>query len=369
MELRFPASGADPKRAQAEQDRATRLQLPHPRRTTQILLLALSAGICDQTYCQYRNLDHYWPTYWLPYVHGTGLAPEQYRIAVKFAAWWLVRHLHWGFRHGFALMDAIGIVMAVLLTFNLLEKRLAFREASIPMQWFAAAVLLALTAYYLEWVGFFFRPETLPSVGLTLLLVWLWTAPPKGSFERHAVTICALILVSAAQAWIRADIPCALNAGIFLISITRFGRDLPLPKRSAIVTSLVCTAIALGTQLYIMRVMYPHAGYGPIPVFMFRHDLRWLNLPPFLVFMLPVAWTGLQAWRQRASLDGPGLGVLLGATIYLFLWILMGKIEEVRIFIPFALALSPLTAEFALHRIQPTRNLPVATFAEGEVRG
>jgi hypothetical protein len=113
--------------------------------------------------------------------------------------------------------------------------------------------------------------------------------------------------------------------------------------------------------------MYPHAGYGRTPVFMVTRDLHmWLGLPPFVVFMLPVAWTGLQAWRRRASLDGPSLGLLLGAAIYLLSWILMGKIDEVRIFIPFALALSPLTAEFALRGIQPTRNLPAATITEGE---
>lgn len=363
----MPSGGANLERARTAEGRETRSQLRHIRRTTQILLLALAAGVCDQTYWLYSNVEHYWPAYWLPYVYGTGLAPEQYRIAVKFAAWWLVRHLHWGFRHGFVLMDVIGLVVAVLLTFNLLERRRVFQEASTERQWLAAAVVFALAAYYLEWVGSFFRPETLPSVGLTLLLAWLWTARPKGSLGRHAAIVCALILVSAIQAWIRADIPCALNAGIFLISITRFGQELSLPKRTAIATSLACVAIPLGTQLYIMRVMYPHASYGSTPVFMVTRDLHmWLGLPPFVVFMLPVAWTGLQAWRQRASLDGPSLGLLLGAAIYLLSWILMGKIDEVRIFIPFALALSPLTAEFALRRIQPTRNLPAATITEGE---
>lgn len=364
----MPSGDANLKRARTADGRGTRSQLRHIRRTTQILLLALAAGVCDQSYWQYSNVDHYWPAYWLPYVHGTGLAPEQYRIAVKFAAWWLVRHLHWGFRHGFVLMDVIGLVAAVLLTFNLLEKRRGFQQASTERRWLAAMVVFALAAYYLEWAGFFFRPETLPSVGLTVLLAWLWTARAKGSSGRYAITIGGLILASGAQAWIRADISCALNAGIFLIAITRFSRDLSLPKRTAMVTSLACIAIALGTQLYIMRVMYPHASYGSTPVFMVTRDLHmWLGLPPFLVFMLPVAWTGIQAWRQKARLDGPSLGLLLGAAIYLFSWILMGKIDEVRIFIPFALALSPLTADLALRRISPTDDLPAATIAEGEV--
>lgn len=364
----MPDGGAEVRRAPTVQDRAARLQLPRPRRIAQAVLLALAIGICDQNYWQYSNVDHYWPKSWLPYIYGTGLAPEQYRIGVKFVAWWLVEHLHWGFRYGFTLLDTIGLFVAVLLTYRLLEQRKTVREASIELQWLAAAVLFALAAYYLLWVGFFFRPETLPSTGFTVVLAWLWTARSKGSSRDHIITVGGLILASAAQAWIRPDIPVALNAGIFFIGISRYGRDLPLPKRIAIATSLVCIAVAVGIQLYIMRVMFPHAGYGPIPILMVTHDLhQWLTFPPFLVFMFPVAWTGLQAWRQRANLDGPSLGVLLGAAIYLFLWILLGKIDEVRIFLPFALALSPLTAELVLRNVRRPQPDLAAPKLEGEV--
>lgn len=368
MEQRLPSGPAHPQSVQEIASLDLRPEASRPRRTAQVLLLALALGVCDQTYWLYSNVDHYWPTYWLPYVHGIGMAPEQYRVGVKLAAWWLVEHFHWGFRHGFVLMDIVALIIAVLLTYNLLERRQTMRNAGIGLQWFAAAAVFALAAYYLSWVGFFFRPETLPSVGLTILMAWLWSVRAKPNYGGNIAVACGLILASAAQAWIRADVPCALNAGILLVSLTPSGSELSLPKRWAIATSLLCIAVAGTTQLYIMRVLYPHASYGPTPVFMVTHDLhQWLELPPFLVFMLPVAWTGVQAWRRRTTVDGPSRGLLFGAAIYLILWLLMGKIDEVRIFIPFALALAPLTAELAVRKINRPLKMPTTGIAEGGV--
>lgn len=324
-----------------------------PQRATRVLLLAAILGVCDQSYWQYSNVDHYFSGYWLPFAHGTGGAPEQYRIGVKMTAWWLVRHFSWGFRHGFTLMDVIASSVGVLLVYDLLLRKTFFQTASTALQWFASAGLALLVCYYMAWVGFFFRPETLPSFGLTACMAWLWTHRTDG--RRNGLTICGLLFCAAVQAWIRADIPCALNAGMFLVSLTRRGEGLSLSRRAALLTSAACVAVAVGTQLYIMRILYPHASYGSIPLFMFTRDLHQpLTFPPFLIFMVPLIWTAWQAWRQRSVLDAGSRGLLLGATIYFVLWILLGKLDEVRIFIPFAVALVPVTVELATRRISFT---------------
>jgi hypothetical protein len=120
----------------------------------------------------------------------------------------------------------------------------------------------------------------------------------------------------------------------------------------------LCIAIAVGTQIYIMRMLYPHASYGNTPLFMVTHDLRQpLTFPPFLVFVVPLVWTAVQAWRQRSALDTSSRGLLFGSGIYILLWILFGKLDEVRICIPFAVALIPVTMELAVRRISPTGSL------------
>jgi len=324
----------------------------NPQRATRLLILAAVLGVCDQNYWLYSNVDHYFSGNWMPYVRGTGGAPEQYRIGVKMVAWWFVKHLSWGFRHGFSLMDVITSTVGVLLVYQLLLGRPTIRAASTAVQWFASAGFALLVCYYMAWVGFFFRPETLPSFGLTACMAWLWT---RRSGEGTAGwTICGLLLCAAAQSWIRADIPCALNAGMFLASLTRRGGGLSISRRKALVTSASCVAVSVGTQLYIMRVLYPHASYGGTPLFMLTHDIRQpLTFPPFLIFMLPLAWTAVQAWRQRCAVDTRSWGLLLAAAIYFLLWVVLGKLDEVRIFIPFAVVLIPLTMELAVRRIAP----------------
>lgn len=101
-----------------------------PQRMTRVLLLATVLGACEQSYCHYRDVDHYFGGYWMPFIHGAGAAPEQYRIGVKMVAWWLVQHLSWQFRYGFTLMDVIASVAGALLVYDLLLRRPAIWESS-----------------------------------------------------------------------------------------------------------------------------------------------------------------------------------------------------------------------------------------------
>jgi len=325
-----------------------------PHRTTVILLLAIILGLCDRNYWQYSNVDHYWPTYWMPFIHGTALAPEQYRIGVKLAAWWLVQHFHWGFRHGYALMDVVASVPGSLLLFDMVERKRWYRDSRLELQWFASAAFLMLVCFNLMWIESYFRPETLPTTGLVALMAWLWTrrgdAPP--SLSRELLIIVGLLAASLAQGFIRADVVCMLSAGIFFVSVFAWGRGISLRRSAAIATSVACGLIGVGIQLYLMKIRYPQATYGPIPVWMIRYALRQpLNFPPFLCFIAPFAWTVIRFFRRPPPADAANQGILVGSVLYFALWVVMGKLDEVRIFVPFALALAPLTIELMIRRI------------------
>jgi hypothetical protein len=60
----------------------------------------------------------------------------------------------------------------------------------------------------------------------------------------------------------------------------------------------------------------------------------------------------VQGLRRRFERDPAGVAFLFGAVLYFALWISIGKIDEVRIFIPFALALTPLTVQMAMLRVE-----------------
>ncbi|HEY4010198.1 MAG TPA: hypothetical protein VGM11_08625 [Acidobacteriaceae bacterium] len=332
-----------------------------PQRTARVLLLALALGLCDQTYWQYSFVDRYQKGYWKTFIDGTGLAPEQYRIGVKLAAWWMVKHFGWGFRHGFVVMDVISTLTALFLLYALLNRRRNVQGASLELNWFSSAGFLALVCFYLSWVGSYFRPETLPTAGLVAVMLWLWSSWSwTHTRGQQAWTIAGLIAASALQAWIRADVPLALNAGMFLAYCLPRGPRRVQYRSWKLVASAACCIVAGATQLYIMHVKYPHASYGSIPIIMVRYDLRQpLTFPPFLCFMVPVVWTFVQYWRTRRdpTAEEADTGLVIGSILYLLLWIVMGKVDELRIYIPFALALSPLTVDLALRRIARPRSV------------
>ena len=57
-----------------------------------------------------------------------------------------------------------------------------------------------------------------------------------------------------------------------------------------------------------------------------------------------------QVVRRRFDGDAAGLAMLFGAIVYAALWVTIGKVDEVRIFLPLALALTPLTVEMGMLR-------------------
>jgi hypothetical protein len=103
-----------------------------------------------------------------------------------------------------------------------------------------------------------------------------------------------------------------------------------------------------------MKKVYPLADYGDTPVLQLFLNLKSPQAyAPFLLFLLPTAWTAVMLMRRRYQVESSGIGVFTAAAIFLGMWVVVGKIAEVRIFLPFALALAPLTAELAMQRFLP----------------
>jgi hypothetical protein len=149
--------------------------------------------------------------------------------------------------------------------------------------------------------------------------------------------------------------------GVLLVCLTRAGNGFALPRAVQAATSVLAVAIAGGVQYYLMHVVYPHAGYGKTPVLELglnlTHPLRW---PPYVFFMLPWAWVVTTLLRRRATAEAPGLALVAGSAIYAAMWFVVGSVEEVRIFMPYAVVLVPLTCVLAMRR---------TGFVTGDLRG
>ncbi len=332
-----------------------------PRRATLTVLAIVVLAACFLDYWQYSR-QFYTPGYssdptgWMAVALGTGYAPQQYRIGVVQSASWMSQHMHMGMRHAFFLLDLISLASAVFLLYGLLEKSTSYRKASVAVQWFGSAAFVLLVQFYLAWLLWYQRPETLPSALYVALLLWLWTR--KGiwideSTAGRLLTAGMILLLSLAQGLIRADVAFLVNAGAFLVCLTRKGMGLALSRYPALLTSIAGALLAVAIQFYMMKVVYPHATYGDGPIFQLKFNIicpiRWV---PFGLFFSPYMWTLIQITRRKFALDAANIALVAGSVLYLGLWMLLGKMDEVRIFLPFAMALVPLTVQLAMRRLE-----------------
>lgn len=326
-----------------------------PKRVVSILLtvIVLSAGYLD--YWAYSQAFYKEPNIWMDVVSGTGSAPSQYRVGVIDTAYFLARHLHLGMRHTLALLDVIAGLIAVFALFLVLQRSTVYRKARLATQWFGAASIVILVQFYLAWLLWYQRPETLPTaaiLALALLLLTVKSPRPQGVGTVGPVgTVIGLLLLAVAQGFVRADVAFALHVGILLVCLTSAGKGFGLPRGVQAGASLVALLLVLGIQYDLMKRMYPQANYGDTQVLQLFLNLKSPSgFVPFLLFLLPVGWTAVMLSRRRYQAESAGIGMFTAAVIFMGMWVVVGKIAEVRIFLPFALALAPLTAELAMQR-------------------
>jgi hypothetical protein len=332
----------------------TALPTASPRRPLTVTLL-LSA--CAAIFIEYWEYSKAWygnPHLWDPMLNGTEDAPAQYRVLVVKSAGWMAQHLHMGVRHGITLIDFVSLVVAMFVLRSLLERSAAWRNANATARWFAAAAYLALIQFFLAWLTWYQRPETLANaalLALALLLTSRRIGPPGNGGA--ALTAACLVLVGVLQGFTRADVGFTFHAGVALVCLTARGRDFALPRWLQFAASTLACGAALAAQLYLMRVVYPHAHYrADTPVFELLLNFKeHLRAVPFVLYMIPLVWLVVQLMRKRVPVTSAQAGLLTGTAIFFVLWCMVGKIDEVRIFLPFAFALTPLLVEAALARV------------------
>ena len=330
----------------------TKSMMQGPKRVVSVLLSAIVFSVGYLDYWAYSQAFYKEPNIWMDVVSGTATAPSQYRIGVIDTAYFLARHLHVGMRHTLALLDVISGLIAVFVLFLVLQRSAAYARASMAAQWFGAASFIILVQFYLAWLLWYQRPETLPTaaiLALALLLVTVKSPLPK----RVGVvgTVIGLLLLAVAQGFVRADVAFALHVGILLVCLTPAGQGFALPRWVQAGTSLVAVLVVLGIQYGLMKRVYPQATYGKTQAL----QLLWnLTSPsgyaPFLLFLVPVVWTVVMLARRRYQTEASGIAMLMAAAVFFAMWITAGRIKEVRIFLPFALALAPVTVELAMQR-------------------
>jgi hypothetical protein len=317
-------------------------------------------GICGRGYGLYNQTLKAVPDAWGDIVRGTASAPEQYRVGVVVPAYWIAQHVAW---HGhtlrlsvvFWLFDVLGSCLAALLLYQLLLGTKVFRRAGRASQWFGSAAFAALTFYLVDWVIWYQRVATLPVVGIVAIMLWLWT--PRRDAEPSALEQAAIafgfFLLATAQSFIRADVALMVCMGVFAASASGVSPRLSLRRGVAMATVAATGFMVAAVQVYLVKFRYPQATYGDVPVFMLLHEHFPLAVvATALIFVSPFLWTLFRAVRLRYAGEGAGGAFLIAGVGYACLWLIFGRMDEVRIFLPMALAITPLTVEMAMLELE-----------------
>jgi len=316
--------------------------------TIALIFIALSTIYLDYwSYSRTFYLDSAnWNTFAIP---GRINGPGQYRIGPVLLAH-LMTHGHLAMRHAFAIIDVATLLVAMFVLRRVLERSTTWLAATEPLRWFGTASFIALFQYYLWWLLWYQRPATLPATLLLALSLLLSTfrLPVAGALG-SALTALALLAVAVLQGITRPDVGFAFYLGIAIACLTSPQGRFALARPLQAAMSLAGAAVTGGIQFYLMRVVYPHMSYGNTPIV----QIHWnLTLPrriiPLLLFLAPTIWLVVQIIKKRICLEAPQTGLLFGAALFFCLWGVVGKFDEVRIFMPFALVLTPLMVEAAL---------------------
>jgi hypothetical protein len=342
-----------------------------PNKVARLLLTAVVCSSIFADYWEYSRQYHGNPDIWMDVVRGTADAPQQYRIGVPKVADFIGRHTHLGLRHGFTLIDLLSAGIAAILLYVLFERSDTYRRASLTIRWFGAAVFLFLLHFYLSWLTWYQRPETMASAlvlagTLALASTRFRASTPSAKGARAA----GMLVLSAMQGFIRADIGFSLHVGLVLACFIGRDEGFALGRKLQAITSLLGVLIAGGIQFCLMHVVYPHATYGKSAVLEVGQNLtNPVGISAFVLFMIPWAWLVAGTVKERTVDDGANFGVLLGSAVYLVMWFTVGRIEEVRIFLPYAVALVPLTTECAVRRFdgQPSDRAAAAQMVNSNI--
>ena len=276
---------------------------------------------------------------------GTVPAPDQYRIAMPLLAHFLEIHIHLRVNQSLPLIECLAYAFTLTLLYLLFRFSPQVEKATHPNRLVLLGLFLAAAQFPILWIFPWARPETLPTAFYLAAIVLLIVHRSRMPF---AVVCLLATLLSLGQALARADVPVVVGAAVLLAAAMAI--PFPRPRSHVAALGLLCAAIGGGVQLYLQRIVFPTATYpANVPGVQLLTNLNLtyppLHLPIFFTALLPLIVTVVLLRRHRLHLDSSDKLVLLICLLYLPVWITVGLLVEVRIFVPFLFLASPTIAK------------------------
>lgn len=268
-------------------------------------------------------------------------APEAYRVAIPYIGQLLVKAL--GVKDPSVVAAALDFVFAfcaLFLFYRLAVDHLSLADSKTKRRLLAVAFFLVAVQFPIAWIVPWQRPETLPT---TLFLAIALSCLTRA--RRGAIWSVLFLIAVACQGFVRADVPFVFGAAI--LSLSLFGKTLEeFGSRSFNLLMGVCTMlIAGGAQVYLQLVRYPHLTYWPgNDVIQLRANLHLHGLSNCIFALLPFLLLAGALIVKRIPLGAVEALIAASSVFYLLLWFTVGSVAEVRLYVPFLMALCVVAA-------------------------
>jgi hypothetical protein len=300
-------------------------------------------GLSQDAYYRLHNTVALSPDH--PLYAGTDYAPNQYRIGVAYPAKFIADRLHiTKYYFVFSAIDFTLAFLACSVLYLTLCGSAFFRSLNSSSQAMAVTLFLVSLAYPFSWVVPWQRYETLAtSLYVALMLVLL------DRIRAHRTWLIAMLFITVWQAFVRADIPAIFGLAVCLFTLTPRGKEMFGSWKRGFLYGASIFAAAVAVQAYLKYVLFPHATYPPdTEVIQFFYNFGIRHLATFAIAILPFALMLFLAAKYSKQLDPVDVLTIFAACAYLPLWWIVGIVSEVRIFVPFLFALTPVTAKLML---------------------
>jgi hypothetical protein len=280
-------------------------------------------------------------------------APGAYRVAIPALIKFLLRMHH--FQDPYWVLTFLDFVFGLLASYLLYKVVVAgfpLARTSIKERALTVVLFLAFLQFAIPWVIPWQRPETLPSALFIAAALFCLTKTGKG-----VVWTVALLAAAAVKGFVRSDVSFAFGAALALASLMgdtlkESGSRWPNLLRGGGVV-----LISVAEQAYLQLVRFPHLTYEPgSEVMQFRNNLGFHNLSNCTIALLPYLVIGGLLIVKRVHMDAVDAVVAIASVVYFAMWFTVSSVDEVRIYVPFLMALSVVAAKYmgqCILRCQP----------------
>ncbi len=310
-----------------------------------IIILFLFASFFLIQYDRNRQAEQSLQSWYQTTAAGQSDAPDQYRIALPFAAHFLEVHTRLKMRQSFPLIQSLSFGFGLALLYDLLVTSSTFQASSSSQRLAASGLFFAAAQLPVLWIFPWERPETL------LTFFYVAAAAVVVLERRIPLSLACLLalLLSAAQSFARADAPMAVGLALLIGSTTGW---IYRSRYATAVLGALCLATGVATQLYLKH-LFPNAHLPanvPAVQLVYNFDLSYgyaaYRIPAFLLALIPlivILW--LLRGRRGYRLDAADKLTLLIALVYLPIYMTFGIISEVRLYVPYMFLLAPLMSK------------------------